>query len=357
MNNFFDSQRVQIFLQTVFGMTPFVRRGNRMVASGWMITHSCLILITYVILVSICLSELISEISGWSLSGGYLWGIIVAFELMFTNAAFPLLIIHSLIFKKRQMDLYNKVLDIDERLQKHFKMNLKPLHRAIHARNIGTALLCFTYFGAVSVIMATSYLKFNLNSRSIAIYLMVYQFEQVATGILSSANINITLVLRSRFRLLQLAQPLLLKGDNVSITTRKLRFSIWLFTFKELCSLVDAISENVGLILIVRVAHDFTLLTSQCYLIFWVYFYNRGTDKVIYLCLVLFWMLQNVVKIGVTALVNHVTINEVHIAYIRNNTKVCTEIKCLKLYFSGCMINSVETRTLDDDVRHMVSSI
>lgn len=312
MNNFFDSQRIPLFLQTFFGMTPFVRRGNRMVASRWMVIQSILILFTYVVLVSICLSELISEVSGWTLDGGYLWGIIVAFELMFTNAAFPLLIIHSLIFKKRQIDFYNRVLDIDDRLQQHFKMNLQPLHRAIHARCIGTALLCFAYFGGVTVVMVMTYIDFELKSKSIALYSMVYQYEQIATGMLSSAIINTTLILRSRFRLLQKAQPLLLNNEDVSTTTRKLRFSIWLFTFKELCSLVDSISENVGIILIVRVAHDFTLLTSQCYLIFWIYIDNTDTDKFVLVCLVVYWMLQNVVKIGVTALVNQITINEVH---------------------------------------------
>lgn len=313
MNNFFDSQRVQLFLQTLFGMSPFVRRGNQMVVSGLMNIYSILILITYIVLVSICLSELMSEVSGWSLTGGYLWGIIVAFELMFTNAAFPLLIMHSLIFKKRQMEFLNKIFEIDERLQLHFKMHLKPLHRAIHNRNIGTACLCFAYFGGVSVIMTMMYFKFDINSKSIAIYSMVYQFEQAATGMLSSSIINITLVLRSRFRLLQMAHPLLLNGNEVSTTKRKLRFSVWLFTFKELCNLVDSISENVGIILIVRVAHDFTLLTSQCYLIFWIYIDNSGSDKVVLVILVLYWMLQNVLKIGVTALVNQVTINEVHI--------------------------------------------
>lgn len=314
MNNFFDSQRVQLFLQSFFGTSPFVRRGNRMVSSGWMTIQSSLILITYVVLVTICLSELMSELSGWSINGGYLWVIIVAFELMFTNAAFPLLIIHSLIFKKRQIDFYNRMFDIDEKLQQHFKMDLRPLHRSIHIRNIGTALLCATYFGGITFIMLLTYFKFDLNSKSIAIYSLVYQYEQAATGMLSSAIINTTLILRSRFRLLQIAQPQLLNGNDVTATTRKLRFSVWLSTFKELCGLVDAVSENVGIILIVRVAHDFTLLTSQCYLIFWIYIDNTGTDKFVLVCLVLYWMLQNVVKIGVTALVNQVTINEVYIA-------------------------------------------
>lgn len=317
MDNFFDSQRVQLFLQTFYGMTPFVRRENRMVASGWMIVYSSLILLTYVILVSICISDLLSELSEWSLNGGYLWVIIVSFELMFTNAAFPLLILHSLVFKKRQMDFYNKILDIDERLQQHFKMNLRPLHKAIQTRNIGTAVLCFAYYGGVSAIMTLAFFKFDSSSKGVALYSFVYQFEQMATGMLSSSIINTTLILRSRFRLLQLAHPLLLSGKDVSTTTRKLRFSVWLFTFKELCSLVDSISENVGVILIVRVAHDFTLLTSQCYLIFWIYIDNTGTDKFLYVCLVLYWMLQNLVKIGVTALVNQVTINEVHIEYTK----------------------------------------
>lgn len=311
MENFFDSMRVQLFLQAAFGISPFIRRGNRVVSSRWINAHSIVILIIFVFVVWTSIIEILKEVSGWTESGSYLWMIIIFFELIFTNTAFPLLIVHSLLWKKQQMDFFNRVFALDESMQQHFRINIQPTHRALFIRTIGMFLICFLYYGIITFFAIVGPLTSSTENKFVT-YSLAYQLEQIATGFLSSAVINAALILKSRFQLLQMVQLILLSSDG-DIASRKLRLSVWLFNFKELCSLVDLFSQKFGAILIVRFAHDFTLLTSQCYLIFWIIFSvaSSNANKWGYVSLVCFWMLQNIVKIGATAIVAQMTINEV----------------------------------------------
>lgn len=314
MDNLFDSMRLQLFLQAVCGISPFTRQGNRVVSSRWMNVHSLVILVTFVTAVLTSLSELLNEIPEFLENGGYLWGIIIVFELLFTNTAFPLLIVHSMAWKTKQMAFFNRVFALDEKIQQHFRINLQPTHRALFKRSIGMFLISLVYFGGVTT-MAVLILQ-SSNSKIFITYSIAYQLEQATTGLLSTAVINTALILRSRFQLLQMVQPTLLRNDG-NIASRKVRLSVWLFNFKELCSLVDLLSQNFGVILIVRFAHDFTLLTSQCYLIFWILFSVASSTphKWVYVTMVCYWMLQNILKIGATALVAQMTINEVRVFY------------------------------------------
>lgn len=315
MDNLFDSMRLQLFLQAACGISPFIRHGNRFVSSRWINVHTLVILLIFVFVVLTSLSDLSTEIPEWSGEGSYLWGIIIVFELLFTNTAFPLLLLHSMFWKKEQMGFYNRIFALDEKFQQHFQVNLQPTHRTLFKRSVGMFLISFVYFGGVLIIALLFYQ--SATSRTFVTYSIAYQVEQATTGVLSSAIINTALILKSRFKLLQMVKPTLLSSEG-DIASRKLRFSVWLYNFKELCGLVDMLSQNFGSILILRFAHDFTLITSQCYLIFWILFSvdSSNMNKLVYVSVVGYWMLQNIVKIGATTLVTHMTINEVRLEYL-----------------------------------------
>lgn len=184
-----------------------------------------------------------------------------------------------------------------------------PIHADFRRRSWTFLSIGFTYYWAITAIFAFGMYKQNLFEFGIIWYSMAYQAEQQSTGLLFSAMITSLHLVKMRFGELQRlwSQSILFKlsmqqdggqitelftTENIAI---KCDISVWMCIFKELCSLIDLLSETWGVVLIVRMMHDFTLLVSQMYVIYWIL--TSAQYNLAFVMIVTFWMLQNVIKI------------------------------------------------------------
>lgn len=240
----------------------------------------------------------------------YLWAVIAGFEILFNNVGFIVSMILCECKKKRQLSFLNQIFDIDEVIKNDFRMEIR--YKNLYVNNIVAVLLCLIYYEGLTAFVLYFLYHHGLTSFGLYVFAFLYQYEQICSGMLSLSYINYVLLLRERFRILKDIQ---IESTNESTTianpSNVARISKLFLTYKQLCSLVELINDNYGIMLIIRIAHDFTLTTSQVYLISWVFMDSNVTNKVELIACVAFWMIQNIVKIGLTALSTELTVKEV----------------------------------------------
>ena len=82
--------------------------------------------------------------------------------------------------------------------------------------------------------------------------------------------------------------------------------------YKTLCSGVDDINQIYGSSMVLQFAHDFTLLTTQIFAMFYIGFYEHDpTKSFIKIIALIVWMMPNVLKISFTCFTCHMARNEV----------------------------------------------
>lgn len=102
-----------------------------------------------------------------------------------------------------------------------------------------------------------------------------------------------------------------LKKDNKLLCVEMIKFTKM---YKSLCCGIDDINKIYGFSMVLHFAHDFTLLTSQIFGIFYISF---GTDwhqsQIMKIFGLFIWLLPNMLKMTGICLVCHMTRNEVRI--------------------------------------------
>lgn len=80
--------------------------------------------------------------------------------------------------------------------------------------------------------------------------------------------------------------------------------------YKNLCSCVEDLNQIYGSSMVLHFAHDFTLLTTQIFSMFYIGFYNPD-DSLPKICALIVWLLPNIIKMSFICFTCHLTRNEV----------------------------------------------
>lgn len=313
-----DAVRWLISLQTAFCIAPYRIRDRRLVCSaattGWTVVGALL----FVAVVAYSAVRAYAEHSmELRFRNGYLWGIIATFEFSFTNFAYPALVVHSLRHRRDPIAFYNGIADMDAQLRRELGVRTGPLNRRLHRIIMWFIGLSFPFFNCL---WAALLLLFALNGLQLGMGVLLFvcanQLEQLTMGLLTWSLVSHLLVMRARFRALRTvrlngggAGGRLSAGASTVARTRR-RVAVWLSAFQRLVGMLDRLSVGVGNVVALRFTHDFTLLLSQVYLVYWlVADYRR--QHLATIVFVAFWSVPNVLKIGATTYAAHVTVEEV----------------------------------------------
>lgn len=313
--NLWSSLKVTLVLQRIYCLSPFYFDGKRL-RSPWPVqlyTYGYLILYLTILAISVFYLRTLAYLKQF-LPAGFLWTVLSGFEFAFTNASFVLVLIILEISKPDQMDFLHRVAAVDDRLQRHFDatVNFNRLKQYNGYAWLGQSF----YYQGLAILLA---IYVGSSGHSLVLpFVFAYQLEQATAFGLAILIVNYMLLLRARFRLVDRLHDDLWR-EYLTVTGRRqqdalLRRIIVLFQiFKELWDLVLLLDKAFGLAMLVRFAHDFTLLNTQLYLIFWIGRDTDTLDDLWYIAVALVWMLPNVIKIGCTTVMVDRTINEVRL--------------------------------------------
>lgn len=263
---------------------------------------------------------------GIRFQNGYLWGIIATFEFTFTNVAFPMLLAHGFWTRRQQINFFNRIADMDVELELDLGIFTGPMNRRLRYVVLFFMFLTFMYFNSLwfclLVVLGTMRYMFSFG---ILLFLVCNQVEQFAMGLLTWSMVSSMMLLRCRFRLLRNVE-FQLRPDNerdaVEVMATRQRMAHTLRVYKRLVLLMDDFSRIMGNVMVLRFAHDFTLLVSQIYIVFYLLSVYDAffCSSIVFVVL---WSMQNVVKIFVTTLAAHLTVLEVRFRCFR-----CGFLKC-----------------------------
>lgn len=301
-----------LLVQRIFCISPFIRDGKNLVSSQLLTAYTILVIIGYIVTIALSILQIQSRGFDWlDLSNGYLWIIIVCFELFFTVISFPILLFLCLVSKNKQMQLMTAISKIDDALIDEFDVNFHPVYLKFVISQRMQLFVCSTYFAYIYYTLRKALASHDLNTLGFHTFAVAYILEQYVSGLMFWSLSNIALILRSKFTLLKQIQEQMYHHPEENATMAKRKLSCLIVIFKDICQIIDMISQNVGSIFVLRMAHDFTLLTSQCYIIFYILSKNRTENGIIVVMHMFVWMLQNVLRIGLTSVMMSYTVDEV----------------------------------------------
>lgn len=308
--NLWDALKPTMILQRVYCISPFRRVGNLLKPSLLLSIYGFVSLIAYYILM-VYSALLIIEIGNVLpfFQRSYLWAVIGGFEILFNNFGFVVLMILSEFKKNQQLSFLNRIYDVDVVMAKEFQSEM--MYKNLYFKNILAVLLCLIYYEGLTVFVLLFLHGYGLTSLGLYTFAFLYQYEQICSGTMSLTYINYVLLIRERFRILKNVQIQLTNEFSIGNKSNLFKTSKLFLTYKDLCSLIELINDNYGIMLIIRIAHDFTLTTSQVYLISWIFMDSQVSNKIELVVCITLWMIQNIVKIGLTTLSAELTVKEV----------------------------------------------
>lgn len=320
---YLDAIRVPLRVQRLFGLSVFVHTADNQLRTSASITiGACLYIIAYLLAVVVSLLWIRSAGVDWPLARrhGYLWLIIATFEVGFTVGTYPVLLAFSLYTRPVQMAVLLRLHRLDERLSDTFAVDRRPFYARL-VRNQNRQLIAWLlYYALLSGLLTALMSAHGYDAAGFALFAAAYQLEQCTTGLLTWTITNCVHVLADQFGALRTVQRTLMMrpppplADADGRTQLKRQLAVLMATFRDVCELIEQISDNMGAVFVLRYAHDFTLVTSQCYLVYWIVLENGARmDAATWALLgsVLLWMVQNVVRIGLTAMRMSQAVDEV----------------------------------------------
>lgn len=366
---YLDAIRVPLLVQRVICLSPFRRRGDRLVSSAAITCYSVLYLAAFLATITVSSVLIYADEFAWhaTIRHGYLWVIISTFEVIFTMTTYPVLLVYALLARNLQMETMMFVDALDGKLRRVFGVDLNRFYVGFVRRQNAELFAWLLYFAVMYAILTAVMQTNGFSSVGFALFAFTYQMEQCSTGLLSWSITNSMKVLWSKFGTLRRVQRQLMRAADAGqfagaggAVQLKRQLAVLMRTFKDLCDVIDKMSERMGALFVLRYAHDFTLVTSQCYLVYWLLAENgtaMGGSTWALLGSVVLWMWQNVARIGLTALWASWTVEEVSIGWLGGWWAASIDGRhfIIQAYRCGHAIVRSSCSTMDDDIQHMVS--
>lgn len=290
--NLWDGLAVTFTAQKFFCIFPLKRQGNQIVRSTFATFYSIFSILFYFCSLALSLYLLTIEQTTKKLesvrksdevtfSKSYLVIVIAVFELVVNNLGILVTVAFSHIKKNSQILFLQKVYDVDLVMMKELKVELN--YNRLRMMCYSAYISIFCYYLALNSFVFYKLHEFQNLTPAVAFMTTLYLFEQSTTAITTWAYVNYVMLIYQRFVIIKKRQEdfvqekkMILKSGN-KYTENVSLLSTLLMTYKELCSCIDVLNNMSGSILILRIAHDFTLTTSQVYLISWIIMDNTGS--------------------------------------------------------------------------------
>lgn len=295
--NLWDGLSVTFVVQRSICIFPFIRRGNEIIHSLFATIYSIISVIFYLCSFTLALYILQNEQttkkvetvreSDDRISKSYLIIVIAVFELVFNNVGILVIFSFSHIKKNTHIIFLQKLFDVDSVLLDELKANIN--YNRLRVMSYTAYISIFMYYLGMNCLLFRKLNELQQLTTGVAFMATLYQFQQSTTSITTWTYVNYVMLLHQRFVLIRKRQEELVKEkkmilkSGIKYTENVSLLSTLLITYKELCACIDVLNDLSGSILILRIAHDFTLTTSQVYLISWIIMDNTGSVIIIIL--------------------------------------------------------------------------
>lgn len=249
-------------------------------------------------------------------------------EFLFTSFAYLVILIVSDLNKWKQMAFLNRVNRIDKQLMKQLNIDLEyeKLRRSNILSMCVIAILYVVIISIDAIIIIDNSILFELSSLGLVLN---YLLDVTTSGLCSFTYINYIEIVRVRFVKLNatiksiLSRKLDIEGNDklkTLITLQKTNEILCLTRFyKDLCSCIIDLNGIFGVIMVVTICHDFTLITSQLYLMFYIFVAVDNQMKYEYLIGLILWIFPNLLNQIFKCGTAFITCNEVNLAFFKLN--------------------------------------
>lgn len=246
---------------------------------------------------------------------GFMWIVLSGMEFLFANIAFVLVVVISTTKRSAQISFLHAIAEVDGRLQHNFGTHVD--FDRLKRFNDFAWLAMLLYYQGLALVLAVVMWRANL-SRLVPI-IIVYQLEQATAAGLAFVLANYMLLLRARFRLVRRISEQARQEYPLAVNRRQQdavvqRLTVVYREFKALCNAMAEFANAFGLIALIRLAHDFTRLNTQLYLVFCLACDARTIHDVWYIGVAFVWMLPNVIKMGSVTVAVEAAVDEVNTA-------------------------------------------
>lgn len=234
---------------------------------------------------------------------------------------FSITVINSMYFlfvaffqRNQQMSFIEKVQKIDESLRYNFKTNIDYSRYKISST---LALICVVVYYNIIVSCVMLFFLIDIQSASAIATFVVYTTLSCTSGIFAYGYVSYVILIHIRFikvneKLEEIVRFSPEALEKMYKTKDALCKEMMRYTkiYKNLCSCVDDLNQIYGSSMVLLFAHDFTLLTTQIFSMFYISFYNPDESLPKILALIV-WLLPNIIKMSFICFECHMTRNEV----------------------------------------------
>lgn len=238
-------------------------------------------------------------------------------EFTFTIISSIYFLFVGLLKRHDQIKFVNKMQKIDDIMKFDFKINID------YARykwvSLGILIIVLLYYNVcVGGVMFFILLKDYFQKIESLMTFIVYIVQSSSSGIFTYGYVGYVILINRRVsrinkKLSDIVRfpPEVLEGrykSKEALCTEMMQFTK---IYKNFCSCVEDLNEIFGFSMVLHFAHDFTLLTTQIFAIFYIGFFDFWEPSKYKICALIIWTLPNVLKMSFICLVCHLTRNEV----------------------------------------------
>lgn len=235
------------------------------------------------------------------------------FSLTLINAMFFL--ITAMLKRRKQIKFIEKMEKMDEAMKQTFNMKYK--YSRFKLISIIALTIVFIYYNIV-VSFVVYFFLLDIHTESAIMTFIIYIVLTATSGIFTYGFVCYVVLIETRLmkvnkKLSEIVRfpPEVLEEQyktKDALCKEMMRFTKM---YKNLCSCVDDLNLIYGSSMVLQFAHDFTLLTTQIFAMFYIGFFDDPEDSLQNILALGVWMLPNIVKMSFICFTCHMTRNEV----------------------------------------------
>lgn len=214
-----------------------------------------------------------------------------------------------------QVKFIEKVQKIDDSIRYNF--NMKIDYDSYKTRTIVGIIIVSLYYNiVVSAVMY--FFMLDIRSLSAIATFSCYIAQSSTSGIFTHGFVSYVILILIRMtkvneklhEIIRFPPEVLEKQYKTkeALCNEMLRYTKM---YKSLCSCVDSLNEIYGSSMVLQFAHDFTLLTTQIFGMFYIGFFEDPEQSIFRIIALLIWLLPNIIKMTMICFYCHMTRNEV----------------------------------------------
>jgi hypothetical protein len=221
----------------------------------------------------------------------------------------------AVVRRVNQINFIEKIQKIDETLRFSFKTVIDfSMYKTM---SIVVLIVMLIYYNIV-VTTVMSFCLVNLQSISSYVSFFVYTMLSSTSGAFTYGFVGYVILIQGRLmkvnekleEIVRFPPEILEKlyKNNDALCKEMMRYT-WIY--KKLCLCVEDMNEIYGSSMVLQFAHDFTLLTTQIFLMFYIGFYQNREESLPKICALIVWLIPNILKISFICFSCHMTRIEV----------------------------------------------